>query len=235
MAITTGPNPAGAKRRTRVVVVDDHDLFRAGLCRLLRDELTIQVVGDAPDGEQAAGLVAARRPDVVVMDIHLPGMSGIDATRAIRALAPDTAVLMLTVSTDEEEILEAVLAGASGYLLKDAPLAEIVRAIRCARAGQSLLAPSVAASLVARVRRQGRPDAGPSGARGLSPREEQVLALLVAGWDNAAIGRHLHVSASTVKHHVSSLLEKLGVENRVQAAVLAVREDLVDEPATAGG
>lgn len=234
MAITTGPNPAGAKRRTRVVVVDDHDLFRAGLCRLLRDELTIQVVGDAPDGEQAAGLVAARRPDVVVMDIHLPGMSGIDATRAIRELAPDTAVLMLTVSADEEEILEAILAGASGYLLKDAPLAEIARAVRCARSGQSLLAPAVAASVLGRVRHQGRPPAAAGCARGLSPRELQVLAMLVAGWDNAEIGRRLHVSASTVKHHVSSLLDKLGVENRVQAAVLAVREGLVDEFTAAG-
>lgn len=234
MAISATGDRAGTTRRTRVVVVDDHDLFRVGLCRLLGDEPTIHVVGDAPDGELAAGVVTARRPDVVIMDIHLPGMSGIDATRAIRALAPDTAVLMLTVSDDEDEILAAVLAGASGYLLKDAPLPEIVRAVRCARAGQSLLAPAVAASLVARVRRQGRPDAPEPQAHGLSARERAVLELLVAGRDNTEIGRQLHVSSSTVKHHVSSVLEKLGVENRVQAAVLAVREGIVAEFAGAG-
>jgi len=214
----------------RVIVVDDHDLFRSGLRRLLDEHEELDVVADARRGDEAVAWAAELRPDVVVMDINMPGMSGVEATRGVLAASPASAVLMLTVTSDESAVLDAVLAGASGYLLKDATLPEIVRGIRAAAAGQSLIAPSVAGDLLARLRRHGTPDAPPPpAAPELSPRELDVLRLVVAGCDNAEIGRRLHLSASTIKHHVSSTLEKLGVENRIQAAVLAVRLDLIDD------
>jgi DNA-binding NarL/FixJ family response regulator len=219
----------------RVMVVDDHDLFRTGLRRLLEDHDGLAVVADARRGDEAVQLAGELRPDVVVMDINMPGMSGIESTRALQELSPTPAVLMLTISADEDSVLDAVLAGASGYLLKDTPLPEIVRGIRAAAAGESLIAPAVAGSLLARLRRHGPPDAPPASDPGLSARELEVLGFMVAGCENSEIGRRLHLSASTVKSHVSNTLEKLGVENRVQAAVLAVRLGLVDEPAPQSG
>jgi DNA-binding NarL/FixJ family response regulator len=219
----------------RVMVVDDHDLFRSGLRRLLDGEAGLQVVGEARRGEEAVRRATELCPKVVVMDVNMPGMSGIEATRAILAAAPDTAVLMLTVSDADHEVLDAVLAGASGYLLKDAKLPDIVAAIRAAAAGQSLIAPSVTGSLLARLRRHGPSEEERPVRPDLSGRELDVLALLVDGADNNEIAKRLHLSPSTVKHHVSSILEKLGVENRIQAAVLAVRSGLVDEHRAGGG
>ena len=222
--------PAPAEKPVRVMVVDDHDLFRSGLRRLLDEEDGLEVVGDARRGDEAVQRAEKLRPDVVVMDINMPGMSGVEATRGVLQTSPDSAVLMLTVTSDENAVLDAVLAGASGYLLKDATLPEIVRGIRAAAAGQSLIAPSVAGDLLARLRRHGAPDAPQPTPPDLSPREIDVLRFVVAGCDNGEIGRRLHLSPSTVKHHVSHTLEKLGVENRIQAAVLAVRLGLVDDP-----
>jgi DNA-binding NarL/FixJ family response regulator len=199
---------------------------------LLDEQNALEVVADARRGEEAVQRAAELRPDVVVMDVNMPGMSGVSATRALREVSPLTAVLMLTVSADEDAVLDAVLAGASGYLLKDATLPEIVRGIRAAAAGQSLIAPAVAGSLLARLRRHGPPDAPPAALPELSPRELEVLRLVVAGCENSDIGRRLHLSAGTVKHHISSTLTKLGVDNRIQAAVLAVRLGLADERET---
>jgi DNA-binding NarL/FixJ family response regulator len=218
----------------RVMDVDDHALFRSGLRRLLDEHEGLDVVGDARRGHEAVQRAADLRPDVVVMDINMPGMSGVDATRGVLEASPDTAVLMLTVTSDENAVLDSVLAGASGYLLKDAKLPEIVRGIQAAAAGESLIAPSVAGDLLARQRSHGAPDAPqstPAATPELTPRELDVLRLVVEGCDNGAIGQRLHLSASTVKHHVSNTLEKLGVDNRIQAAVMAVRLGLVDEPA----
>ena len=212
----------------RVMVVDDHDLFRSGLRRLLDEEGGLEVVGDARRGDEAVQRAAELQPDVVVMDLHMPGMSGIDATRALRKLSPHTAILMLTVSSDDVDALDAILAGASGYLLKDATLPEILRGIRAAAAGQSLIAPAVAPSLLAELRRRGHSDARPGAKPELSQREHDVLRLVVQGCENGEIAKRLHISASTVKHHVSGLIAKLGVENRVQAVVLALRLGLVD-------
>ncbi|MEA2234474.1 MAG: two-component system, NarL family, nitrate/nitrite response regulator NarL [Solirubrobacteraceae bacterium] len=218
-----------AEAPLRVIVVDDHDLFRSGLRRLLQDQDGLDIVADARRGEEAVRRAAELRPDVVVMDVNMPGMSGVEATRAVREVSPLTAVLMLTVSADEDAVLDAVLAGASGYLLKDATLPEIVRGIVAAAAGQSLIAPAVAGSLLARLRRHGPPGAPPPAVPELSPRELEVLRLVVAGCENSDIGRRLHLSAGTIKHHISSTLDKLGVDNRIQAAVLAVRLGLADE------
>ena len=215
----------------RVLVVDDHDLFRSGLRRLLDADEHLDVIADARRGDEGVQKAAELRPDVVVMDVSMPGMSGVEATRGVLECSPDSAVLMLTVTSDENAVLDAVLAGASGYLLKDATLPEIVRGIRAAAAGQSLIAPAVAGDLLARLRNHGAPGAPPAplAAPQLSPRELDVLRLVVAGCDNNDIGRRLHLSASTIKHHVSSTLEKLGVDNRIQAAVTAVRLGLVGE------
>ena len=221
--------PAPPKDPLRVIVVDDHDLFRSGLRRLLHEHDDLDVVADARRGDEAVQKAAELKPDVVVMDINMPGMSGVEATRVVLDASPDTAVLMLTVTSDENAVLDAVLAGASGYLLKDATLPEIVRGIRAAAAGESLIAPSVAVDLLERLRRHGAPDAPPPVVPDISERELDVLRLVVAGCDNGEIGRRLHLSASTVKHHVSNTLEKLGVENRIQAAVMAVRLGLVEE------
>ncbi len=222
--------PSESAAPLRVMVVDDHDLFRAGLRRLLDGEDGLQVVGDARRGDLAVQRAEELRPDVIVMDVNMPGMSGIEATRSILAALPDIAILMLTVSDADDEVLDAVLAGASGYLLKDATLPDIIRAIRAAAAGQSMIAPSVAGGLLARLRRHGsrEPLEHPLKSQ-LTEREHEVLKLLVEGCDNIEIGVRLHLSPSTIKHHVSSILLKLGVDNRIQAAVLAVRRGLIDE------
>jgi DNA-binding NarL/FixJ family response regulator len=224
------PRPS-AEEAVRVLVVDDHDLFRTGLCRLIGQEDGLTVVAEARSGDDAVSRAAELLPDVVVMDVSMPGISGVEATRRLLAVSPHSTVLMLTVTHDEEQVHDAVLAGASGYLLKSARLSEIVRGVRAAAAGHSLIAPSVAGSLLARLRRHAPQQKPASEPPALTPRELDVLRLLVDGCETIEIGRRLHVSPSTVKHHVSSTLDKLGVENRVQAAVKAVREGLVgDEP-----
>jgi DNA-binding NarL/FixJ family response regulator len=213
----------------RLLIVDDHDLFRTGLRTLLEEEGFN--VRDAANGRVGVALCRSFEPDVVVMDMNMPEMSGIDATRTLLRDRPDTAVLMLTVTADDERVLDAVRAGASGYLLKDAPLAEIVAGVRAAAAGHSAIAPRVAGALIASVRSASaaipQPASRPTPA--LSDREREVLALLATGCDNVEIGRRLHVSASTVKQHVSRLFQKLGVENRIQAVAYAIRAGLVDD------
>jgi two-component system nitrate/nitrite response regulator NarL len=214
------------------MVVDDHELFRSGLRRLLENEAGMTVVADARRGAEAVQRARELRPDVVVLDVNMPDMNGIDATRGILQASPATAVIMLTISDAGDDVLNAVLAGASGYLLKDAPLPEIISAIRAAGAGESMIAPRVAGGLLDRLRDHGPDTPAASVAPELSEREVEVLTLLVAGYDNVGIGSHVHLSASTIKHHVSSILDKLGVDNRIQAAVLAVRRGLVDERAS---
>jgi two-component system, NarL family, response regulator LiaR len=205
-----------------VVVVDDHPLFRSGITPLL-EEWGIAVVGEAATGEDGVELVADRRPDVVLMDVSMPGISGVEAARRIRSFTPSVRVIMLTISTEDALVIEAVLAGASGYLLKDATVDQLAEAVRSAAAGEAVLAPRVAARVLEHLRGA---DCAPAVALErpqLSARERQVLGLLVDGRDNAEIAETLYISHSTVKSHVSSILDKLHVENRVQAAVRAVR------------
>ncbi len=208
-----------------VLVVDDHDLFRSGLRSLLEDEGFR--ASDVSGGEEALRRIAAQPPDVVLMDINMPGMSGIEATRRIVARWPDLPVVMLTVAADDEHVLEAVRAGARGYLLKDAELEEIDAGIRAALAGRGVIASGVAGVVLDRLREADReapapPSSSPLDA--LTPREREVLQLLATGAENGEISERLFMSRGTVKAHVSSILDKLGVENRVQAAVLAIRE-----------
>jgi len=219
----------GDMRQIRVLVVDDHDVFRTGLRSLLEEEGF--EVTDASGGHLAAQHAAAVRPDVVLMDLNMPGVSGIEAIPGVLGAAPAASVLMLTIAADDERVLEALRAGASGYLLKDAELHEIVAGILSAAAGHSAIAPSVARALVESIRDDERALPGNPAGIALSARERSVLDLLTRGCDNAEIAQRLYLSQSTVKNHVSRLLEKLGVENRVQAATFAVRHGLVDTTA----
>jgi DNA-binding NarL/FixJ family response regulator len=217
----------GSKASIRVVLVEDHDLFRNGLRDLLR-ERGIEVVGEAADGVEAIGLVAATAPDVAVMDVGLPGKSGIEATRVIRRRSPATQVLMLSVHEDEEDIVEAIIAGACGYLSKDSPIDEITESVRAVARGEATLSARIAAKLVEQVRGNGSLDELPAGARPqLTEREHQALCLIAAGKDNPSIAAELQISLPTVKNHVSSVLTKLEVDNRIQAAVYAVRRGMV--------
>jgi DNA-binding NarL/FixJ family response regulator len=210
----------------RVLLVDDHEIYRAGLRGLL-EEQGIDIVGEAVSGEDALAVVESKHPNVVIMDLNMPGMGGIQATRQIATLAPLTRVIMLTVSSAAPDITDAVLAGACGYLLKSATTQEIVSGIAAASRGDALLSPSVAARLLERVRETPVRQAVPHPARAsLTDRETEVLRLLSSGMDNAEIGRTLFISPSTVKNHISSILLKLQIENRIQAAVYAVRSGL---------
>lgn len=219
--------PNSAQGESTVIVVDGHQIFRDGVRDLL-DEQRIVVVGEAADAEEAVALAADVKPDVALMDLHLPGGSGIEATRKIRLASPVTRVLMLTVSADEDDVYDALRAGACGYLLKDSPVTEIVAGIRAAAAGQSLLSPQVAAVLLERLR-EAMPanDLPDDVVPKLTAREQEVLSLIAAGRENAEIAELLVISQHTVKNHVSSILAKLEVENRIQAAVYAVRQRLV--------
>jgi DNA-binding NarL/FixJ family response regulator len=211
-----------------VFIVDDHAFFRAGM-RSVLTEHGLSVVGDAPSAEAALPLIERRAPDLVVMDLAMPGMSGAEATREIIRRFPEVAVLVITVSAGEAEVLEALEAGAAGYLLKDSEPKEIVRAAEAAVSGDTPLSPRIARLVVQRARMA--PGSGGSAATAvvdeLTEREVDVLRLLADGLDNRAIGAALFLSPTTVKRHVSSIVSKLGVSNRVQAAIWAVRAGLL--------
>jgi DNA-binding NarL/FixJ family response regulator len=206
-------------------VVDDHDLFRRGLRELL-EEQGIRVIGEASSGADAIALAVRARPDVVVMDLNLPRQSGIEATRELVAAFPETRVLMLTVASDERSVLDALIAGACGYLLKDATIEEIAGGVRAAAAGQSFVSPRVGHHVLERLRGQAGGDDGRGEETPLSERELDILRLVAEGCDNDEIAERLYLSPRTVKNHVSSILSKLQMDNRVQAAVYAVRKGI---------
>jgi DNA-binding NarL/FixJ family response regulator len=221
----TAPIKASAAG-VRVLLVDDHDLFRTGL-RTLLEEQDVEIVGEAVNGYEAVRLVEEHAPDVVLMDLDMPGKHGIDATREIAAVAPLTRVVVLTISDEDADVMDAVIAGACGYLLKDATIQELLRGIAAASRGESLISPSIAAKVLQRVRATS-PDveAAEMLIAQLSDRELQVLKLIANGKDNAQIAGELFISAKTVKNHISNILMKLSIENRIQAAVYAVRSGI---------
>ena len=214
-----------ADSRLRVVVVDDHEVFRRGLVPLL-EQRGIRVVGEA--GLAADGIRQASElsPDVVLMDLNMPGMSGIEATQRLSAAAPLVRVLVLTVVADQRNVTDALLAGACGYLVKDASIDQIIEGIKAAARGESLISPRIASQLVLRLREPPEVEPSLAGAE-LTPRESEVLEMVARGMDNREIAKALYLSQHTVKNHVSSILVKLQVENRIQAAVRAVRRGLV--------
>lgn len=207
----------------RLLLVDDHEVVRSGLQTFLELQDDMQVVGEAASAEQALALVPSVEPDIVVLDLVLPGMSGVEAIRRLRASHPAVKIVALTSYAGQDLVLPAVRAGVSGYLLKDVGPAELADALRTVHAGGSPLHPQVAATVMASV--------GPHDGRqpSLTPREREVLRLIARGLSNRLIARELTLAEKTVKTHVSSILAKLGVADRTQAALYAVRSGLVDD------
>ena len=222
------PAPATRPSETlRVLLVDDHDLFRTGLRNLL-EEQAVQVVGEAADGAQAIRMVRELAPDVVVMDLNMPGITGVEATRQVTSLAPLTRVVVLTISDQDDDVMNAILAGACGYLMKDSSIQDLMQGIRAAAVGESLISPHIAAKVLQRMRATGTNEADAAMIRAeLSDREIEVLKLIANGKDNAQIAADLHISPKTVKNHISNILMKLQIDNRIQAAVYAVRSGIV--------
>jgi DNA-binding NarL/FixJ family response regulator len=223
--MTAAPAPAPI----RVLVVDDQELVRLGFCVILDAADGITVVGEAANGEAAVSQVAEHQPDVVLMDIRMPGMDGLEATRRITggAGAPPKVVMLTTFDLDDY-VYEALRAGASGFLLKDSPRHDLIAAVRAAAAGDALLAPSVTRRLIeAFARRPPETSPSPSQLASLTARERDVLLLLARGRSNAGIAEVLFVSEATVKTHVGNLLAKLGLRDRVQAVILAYETGIV--------
>jgi DNA-binding NarL/FixJ family response regulator len=212
----------------RVLIVDDHAVVREGLRAFLELQPGLQVVGEAADGDEALAKHDELRPDVILMDLVMPKLDGIGAMRALRARNVPARVLVLTSFLDDERLMPAIQAGAAGYLLKDVEPAELARAIRAAHAGEAILDPTVAARVVSAIA-EGAPSPPRSVVdHGLTRREAEVLALIAGGRSNKRIAFELGISEKTVKTHVGHVLAKLGVSDRTQAALLAVREGLVD-------
>ncbi len=212
---------AGGEEKIRVVIVDDHVLVRSGLEVVLGMFDDIELVGQAGDGEEAVRLCEDLRPDVVLMDLVMPGTSGIEATRRVLASCPDTKVVALTSFTEEDLIGETLRAGAIGYLMKNVSADQLAGAVRNAHAGRSTLAPEAADALVRSV------SAPAQGAESLTAREKDVLKLMADGLTNADIGERLVIGIATVKTHVSSIISKLGVSTRTEATATAIRRGLV--------
>ena len=219
------PEALGAEL-LRVMLVDDHDLFRTGLRNLL-EEQGVHIVAEAPDGSTALQLVRELTPDVVVMDLNMPGMNGIEATREITRVAPLTRVLVLTISDQDDDVMDAILAGACGYLMKDSSIQDLMQGIRAASVGEALISPHIASKVLQRLRASTVESGSAVGRPELSDRETEVLRLIANGKDNSEIAQELHISPKTVKNHISNILMKLQIDNRIQAAVYAVRSGLV--------
>jgi len=214
--------------KTRVLVVDDEALLRTAFSSLIDAEDDLDVVGEAADGHQAVELAARLRPDVVVMDVRMPVMDGIEATRQITGDQGGPRVLILTTFDLDEYVFDALRAGASGFALKSRPLEELLGAIRTVAAGEALLAPSVTRRLIAHFAHHApAPSRTPPGLAELTEREREVLALVARGLSNAELAGTLHVSLPTVKTHVSRILTKLGARDRIQLVVLAYESGLV--------
>jgi two-component system, NarL family, response regulator LiaR len=207
----------------RVLVVDDHAVVREGLRTFLQLQKGIEVAGEAADGREALEEAARLRPDVILMDLVMPGLDGVAAMRALRDTVPQARVIVLTSFLDDDKLLPALRSGAAGYLLKNAQPRELARAVRAAHAGEAVLDPVVAARLVETL----AADGGEQPIDRLTPREREVLVLIGRGFANKRIAQELELSEKTVKTHVGHVLAKLGVTDRTQAAVVAVRAGLV--------
>lgn len=207
-----------------MVIVDDHPIVRQGLRTFLETQHDIEILSEAADGESAVDQIAESVPDVVLMDLVLPGIDGIEATRRARELSPNTKVIVLTSFAEDEKVFPAIKAGAAGYLLKDVEPTQLAEAIRSVHGGEALLHPTVAARLMQEVSSEQR--SAPGGH--LTERELEVLRLIARGMSNREISRELTVSEKTVKTHVSNILAKLHLADRTQAALYAVRRGLAD-------
>ena len=212
----------------RVVIADDHDLYRRGMQVVVELDGTARVVGEASNGVDAVEVCGRVQPEVVLMDVRMPGVGGIEACRRIREAVPSARILMLTMSDDESDLFEAIKAGASGYLLKDLPGEEVASAIRRVHDGQAIIPPGMAATLLAEFTRLSQePQPVTGSAPLLTDREVEVLRLVARGMANREIADQLVISENTVKNHVRNILEKLHLHSRVEAAVYAHRQHLL--------
>jgi two-component system NarL family response regulator len=215
----------------RVLLADDQAVFRRGLYVVLDSEDNIEVVAEADDGESAVAKAEELAPDVVLMDVRMPRINGIEAARRIRDTLPSTRILMLTVSDEEDDLYEAIKAGANGYLLKDISIEEVAGAINAVMQGQSLISPSMASKLLSEfnaLARQASEKEQQLPAPVLTPRELEVLKLVATGMTNKDVADQLFISENTVKNHVRNILEKLHLHSRMEAVMYAVRERLLD-------
>ena len=209
----------------KIIISDDQAIIRDGLEMLMKLEKDVEVLGLAQDGAEAVELVDANPPDLVLMDLKMPGMNGVEATRRIRTNHPEVKVLVLTTYDDDEWVFDAIRAGASGYLLKDTPREKVLEAIRGTVSGQNFLDPSVAGKLIDQAAsRQTQP--GTTIANKLTKREMDVLRLIAQGMSNTSIAGQLHLSDGTVRNHVSAIFSKLDVSDRTQAAIIAIQHGL---------
>ncbi len=225
--MTDGATPAGSAP-IRVVIADDHDLYRRGMQVVVELDGTARVVGEASNGVDAVEVCTRVQPEVVLMDVRMPGVGGIEACRQIRESVPSARILMLTMSDDESDLFEAIKAGASGYLLKDLPGEEVASAIRRVHDGQAIIPPGMAATLLAEFTRLSQePQPVTGSAPLLTDREVEVLRLVARGMANREIADQLVISENTVKNHVRNILEKLHLHSRVEAAVYAHRQHLL--------
>lgn len=218
-----GTSASTAEAPIRVFLLDDHEVVRRGLRDLLESEPDIQVVGEASTADQAMARGPALRPDVAVLDVRLTDGNGIAVCRDLRSRMPDLACLMLTSFDDDDALLDAILAGAAGYVLKQIKSADLVAAVRTVASGQSMLDPATTGRLMNSLRGGSEPPEDQGRLSVLSPREREILALIGEGLTNRQIGKRLYLSEKTVKNNISRLLGKLGVERRVQAAVIATQ------------
>ena len=217
----------------RVLIADDHALFRRGLEMVLQGEPGLELVGQASDGQEAVKLATEVVPDVVLMDIRMPKMTGIEAARRMKEVAPSARIVILTISDEDGDLFEAIRAGASGYLLKDIPLDELAGSVRSVHGGQSLINPSMAGKLLTEFATLARRDAEEEPAKHapapkLTEREMEVLRLVARGMNNRDIAKELFISENTVKNHVRNILEKLQSHSRMEAVMIAAREKLIE-------
>ena len=211
----------------RILLVDDHLLFRKGLAQLLDTQPDFEVVGEATDGLEAVEQTRLLHPDLALMDIRMPNCDGFEATRRIKAQMPDVQVVMLTVSEDEGDLTKAIRCGADGYLLKDLLPEALFQQLRGLRSGEAPMSRAMTGKMFRQLAHQNRPSTQPTATAVLSARECQVLALIVDGYSNQEIAEELGIARNTVKNHLRSILAKLGVKNRAQAAAYAVSQGLV--------
>src|SRR5436189_2588239 len=210
----------------KVLIADDHKMFRQGLRMLFEMEPDIKIVGEARDGLEVQEMARTLEPDVILMDINMPGADGVEATRQILKLQPDLSIIILTMFREDEHVFQAIRAGAKGYVLKDADSVEVVRALRTVASGASVLDPAMTAKVFSQFRLMA--EQGERGNReGLTDRELEILTLIAQGDSNRQIGEKLHLSEKTIKNYVTSIFQKLQMNDRTQAAVYAVQHGLI--------
>jgi DNA-binding NarL/FixJ family response regulator len=219
-----------SSQKIRIIVVDDQVLFRKGLRALLEEVEDFEVAGEADDGVKAVQLARASRPDAVLMDVNMPICNGVEATRQIKGELPETKIVMLTISDDDQDLFEAIKAGAQGYLLKDLRPEALFDMIRAVMRGETPISPAIAGKLLNEFRLHPRREPAEAAGWDLTSRELEVLQLVAEGLGNAEIAARLYIVEGTVKNHLHNILEKLHLENRVQAAAYAIREGLVEPP-----